>query len=60
MMGDDIFDLGVENEALRGKLEVNEKLLIESKNRIILSYDDSRKKISLSYKEYSRGVTSVF
>jgi hypothetical protein len=44
MMGDDIFDLGVENEALRGKLEVNEKWLIVSKNRIKLTYDDSRKK----------------
>ncbi len=45
MMGDDIFDLGVENEALRGKLgEVDEKWLGESnKNRIKLSYDDVRK-----------------
>ena len=44
MMGDDIFDLGIENEALRGKLgEVDEKWLGESKNRIKLSYDDSRK-----------------
>jgi hypothetical protein len=34
MMGDDIFDLGVENEALRGKLgEVYEKWLSEFKNR---------------------------
>jgi hypothetical protein len=34
-MGDDIFDLGVEDEALRGKLgEVHEKWLSESKNRI--------------------------
>jgi hypothetical protein len=44
MMVDDIFDLGVENEALRGKLgEVDEKWLGESKNRIKLSYDDTRK-----------------
>ncbi len=42
--GDDIFDLGVENEALRGKLgEVDEEWLSESKNRIKLSYDDARK-----------------
>jgi hypothetical protein len=44
MMGDDIFDLGVENETLRGKLgEVDEKWLDESKNRIKLSHDDARK-----------------
>jgi hypothetical protein len=44
MMGDEIFDFGVENEALRGKLgEVDEKWLNESKNRIKLSYDDARK-----------------
>jgi hypothetical protein len=44
MMGDDIFDLGVENEALMGKLgEVDEKLFWESKNRIKLSYDGARK-----------------
>ncbi len=44
MMGEDIFDLGVENEALRGKLgEVDEKWLSESKTRIKLSYDDARK-----------------
>ncbi len=43
-MGDEIFDFGVENEALRGKLgEVDEKWLNESKNRIKLSYDDARK-----------------
>ncbi len=40
----DIFYLGVENEALRRKLgEVEEKWLSESKSRIKLSYDDSRK-----------------
>jgi hypothetical protein len=45
MMGDEIFDLGVENEALRDKIgEVDEKCLSESKNRIKLSYDDARKK----------------
>jgi len=45
MMGDDIFDLGVKNEALRGKLcEVDKKWLGESKNRIKLSYDDARKR----------------
>ncbi len=28
MMGDDIFDLGIENEALRGKLgEIDEKMV---------------------------------
>ena len=44
MMGDEIFDLGVENEALRDKIgEVDEKWLGESKNRIKLSYDDARK-----------------
>ncbi len=44
MMDDDIFDLGIENEALRGELrEVEEKWLSESKNRIKLSYDDVRK-----------------
>jgi hypothetical protein len=44
MMGDEIFDLGVENEALRGKLgEVDEKWSGESKNRIKVSYDDARK-----------------
>jgi hypothetical protein len=44
MMGDDIFDLGIENKALREKLgEVDEKWLGESKNRIKLSYDDARK-----------------
>jgi hypothetical protein len=44
MMGYEIFDLGVENEALRGKFgEADEKWLGESKNRIKLSYDDSRK-----------------
>ncbi len=43
-MGDEIFDLGVENEALRGKFgEAVEKWLGESKNRIKLSYDDARK-----------------
>jgi len=35
MMGDDIFDLGLENEALTSKLgEVDEKWLGESMNRI--------------------------
>ena len=35
MMGDEIFDLDVENEALRDKLgDVDEKWLSESKNRI--------------------------
>ena len=44
MMGDEIFDLGVENEALREKIgEVDEKRLGESKNIIKLSYDDARK-----------------
>ncbi len=44
MMGDDIFDLGIENEALRRKLgEVDEKWLSKSKNRIKVSYNDARK-----------------
>ncbi len=43
-MGDDIYDLGIENEALRRKLgEIDEKWLGESKNRIKVSYDDARK-----------------
>ncbi len=43
-MEDEMFDLGVENEALRGKMgEVNEKWLGESKSIIKLSYDDARK-----------------
>jgi 3-deoxy-D-manno-octulosonate 8-phosphate phosphatase KdsC-like HAD superfamily phosphatase len=42
MMGDEIFDLGVENEVLRDKIgEVDEKWLSESKNRIKLSYNDA-------------------
>ncbi len=44
MMGDDIYDLGIENEALRRKLgEIDQKWLGESKNRIKVSYDDARK-----------------
>jgi hypothetical protein len=44
LMGDEIFDLGVENEALRDKIgEVDEKWLNESKNRIKLSYNDTKK-----------------
>ncbi len=44
VLGDEIFDLGVENEALRDKLgEVDEKWLSESKTRIKLSCDDARK-----------------
>jgi hypothetical protein len=36
-MGDEIFDLGVENEALRDELgEVDEKWLHESKNNKII------------------------
>ena len=43
-MGDEIFDLGVENEALMDKMEeVDEKWLGESKNRIKLSYDNAKK-----------------
>ena len=43
-MGDKIFDLGVENEALRDKIRViDEKWLSESKNRIKLSYNDAKK-----------------
>jgi hypothetical protein len=37
MMGDEIFDLGVENESLRDKIgEVDEKWLSESKNNQII------------------------
>jgi len=44
MMGDEIFDLGVENEASGDKIgEIDEKWLSESKNRIKLSYDDAKK-----------------
>ena len=44
MMRDEIFYLGVENEALRGKIgQVDKKLLIESKNRIKLPYNDEKK-----------------
>lgn len=44
MMDDDIFDLGVENEALRDKIgEVDEKWLSESENRIKLCYNDAKK-----------------
>ncbi len=43
-MEDEIFDLGVKNEVLRGKLdEVDQKLLGESMTRIKLTYDDVRK-----------------
>ena len=43
-MGDEIFDLGVENEALRNKIrQFDEKWLSESKNRIKLSYNDAKK-----------------
>ena len=46
MVNDEIFDLGVENEALIDKIgEVDEKWLSESKNRIKLSYDDARKNV---------------
>ncbi len=45
MMGHHIFDLGLENKALRCKLgEVDEKWLNESENRIKLTYDDVTKK----------------
>ena len=44
MIGEEIFDLGVENETLRGKLgEIDEKWLDESKNRIKWSHNDARK-----------------
>ncbi|SRR6266487_460857 len=62
MMGDDIFDLGIENEALRDKLgEVDEKWLSESKIRIKLSYDDVRKNkfILERMKRQSQKLTSI-
>ena len=44
LMGNVIFDLSIENEALREKLgKSDEKWLNESKNGIKLSYDDTRK-----------------
>jgi hypothetical protein len=47
-MCDEIFDLGVENEALRDKIgEVDEKWLSESKNRIKLSYNEKKNKFIL-------------
>jgi hypothetical protein len=46
MIRDEIFDLRVENEALKGKLgEANEKWLSESKTRIKLSYDNAKKNL---------------
>ena len=45
MMGDEIFDLGIENETLREKLgDVDEKWLSETKQRNKLSYNDEAKK----------------
>ena len=42
-MGDDIFDLSIENEALKGKLgEVDEKWLSDSKDKKKLFYDDAK------------------
>ncbi len=44
MMGDEIFELGIENETLREKIgEVDEKWLQESKERNKLIYDDTSK-----------------
>ncbi len=44
-MGDDIFDLVIENEVLRDKFgDVNEKWLSESKNKKLLDYDSEKKK----------------
>ncbi len=43
-MGDDMYNLGIENEALRRKLgEVDNKWLNESNNRIKFSYGNARK-----------------
>jgi len=45
MMGHHIFDLGMENKVLRDKLgDINEKWLIESKNKKLLDYDREKKK----------------
>ncbi len=63
MMGEDIFDLGVENEALRGKLgQVDEKRLTESKNRIKLTYNDARKneKTNTKIKSNKRSYIIIF
>ena len=44
MMGNEIFDLGVEDEALNVKLgEDYKKCLSESKNRIKFPYNDEKK-----------------
>ena len=44
IMGDEVFDLGIENETLRDKIgEVDEKWLNESKNKLKLTYNDVRK-----------------
>src|SRR5215469_10151030 len=44
MMGDEIFELGVENQALRDQLgEVDDKWLNESKSRIVCGYNDEKK-----------------
>ena len=44
MMGDDIFELDIEVEALRNQLgEVNENWLNESKSETKLKYDDAKK-----------------
>lgn len=44
MMGDEIFELGVENQTLRDRVgEVDENWLNESKTRLKLTYDDAKK-----------------
>jgi hypothetical protein len=46
IMGDDIFDLGVENQALRDKIgDIDVKWLNESKNRIKVTYDTTQKNL---------------
>ncbi len=47
-MGDEIFDLGVENEALRDELgEVDEKWLHESKNNKIILWWREKEQVYL-------------
>ena len=49
MMGDEVFNLGIENEALRDKIgEVDEKWLNDSKNRIKLDYNDKKNKSNIN------------
>src|SRR5271156_703746 len=58
MMGDEIFDLGIENETLREKLgDVDEKWLTEEIQRIKISHNEGTKKkfiLERMQKQYSK------